>query len=93
MPMGTNLLADYMTTNNTTMHTAAQNMAGLMGSQMAQVLSTSGSTTTVDVNRYRGMMGTIFSNMSSIKGSKPEHPNYHDNPDGHDDQQPCPTCR
>lgn len=71
MPAGTNMLTDYMTTNNTAMHTSAQNMASLMGSQMAQVLGTSGTTTTVDVNRYRGMMGTIFSNMSSIRGSSP----------------------
>jgi hypothetical protein len=51
------------------MHTAAQNMATLMGSQMGQVLSISGSTTTVDVGRYQGMMVAIFKNMSSIKGS------------------------
>jgi hypothetical protein len=69
MPAGTNMLEDYMLANNTAMHTAAQNMASLMGSQMAQMMGTSGTTTTVDVNRYRGMMGTIFSNMSSIKGS------------------------
>lgn len=71
MPAGTNMLIDYMVTNNTNMHTSARNMASLMGSQMAQVFSTSGSTTTVDVNRYRGMMGAIFSNMSSIKGTSP----------------------
>ena len=69
MPAGTNMLQDYMLANNTAMHTAAQNMASLMGSQMTLVMGTSGTTTTVDVNRYRGMMGTIFSNMSSIKGS------------------------
>ncbi len=75
LPVGLNMMADYMTypndPNYRDMHTAAQNMASLMGSQMTQVLSTSGSTTTVDVNRYRGMMGTIFSNMSSIRGSNP----------------------
>ena len=73
LPAGVNMMADYMTypndANYRDMHIAAQNMASLMGSQMTQVLSTSGSTTTVDVNRYRGMMGTIFSNMSSIRGS------------------------
>jgi hypothetical protein len=73
LPTGVNMMADYMTypndANYRDMHTAAQNMASLMGSQMAQVLSTGGSTATVDVNRYRGMMGTIFSNMSSIRGS------------------------
>jgi hypothetical protein len=71
MPTGTNMLTDYMAAHNTDMHSAAQNMASLMGSQMAQVFSTNGSTTAVDVNRYRGMMGTIFSNMSSIKGLSP----------------------
>jgi len=69
MPAGTDMLTDYMAANNATMHTAAQNMASLMGSQMPQVMGTSGSTTAVDVNRYRAMMGMIFSNMSSIKGS------------------------
>lgn len=72
MPPGTDLLADYMAANNVTMHTAAQNMATLMGSQMSQVFAASGSSA-MDVNRYRGMMGTIFSNMSSIKGSSPNN--------------------
>lgn len=64
---GTNVMSDYLAANNTAMHTAAQNMASLMGSQMSQIIATSGSATTVDVNRYRGMMGTIFSNISSVK--------------------------
>lgn len=71
MPAGTDMLTDYMAANNATMHTAAQNMASLMGSQMPQVMGASGSTTAVDVNRYRAMMGMIFSNMSSITGSTP----------------------
>jgi hypothetical protein len=70
---GTSMLANYMAdptnANYQAMHTAARNMASLMQSQMGQVLSGSGAAATVDVNRYRGMMGTIFSNMSSIKGS------------------------
>jgi len=65
---GTDVMTDYIAANNTTMHTTAQNIATLMGNQMGQVLGTSGSTTTVDVNRYRGMMGTIFSNMSTARG-------------------------
>lgn len=69
MPAGTNMLTDYMATNNTTMHTAAQNMATLMGGQMPQVMGSGGSASTVDVNRYRSMMGSIFSNMSSVKGA------------------------
>ena len=68
---GMNMMDDYIAANNTSMHTAAQNMAGLMGSQMSTVLGNNGATTTVDVNRYRGMMGTIFSNISSVKGSGP----------------------
>jgi len=69
MTAGTNMLEDYMLANNATIHTAAQNIASLMGGEMAQVMGTSGATITVNVNRYRSMMGTIFSNMSSIKGS------------------------
>lgn len=68
LPAGTNMMADYIATNNTTMHAAAQNIATIMGNQMGQVLTTSGSTITVDVNRYRTMMGTIFSNMTSMMG-------------------------
>jgi len=68
MPAGTNMLGDYIAGQNQTMHTAAQNMATLMGGQMSQLYGTTG-TTDIDVNRYRGMMGTIFSNISSIKGS------------------------
>lgn len=67
LPGGTNVMSDYMAANNTAIHAAARNMASLMGSQMSQVLPGSGSNTTVDVNRYRGMMGTIFSNISSVK--------------------------
>lgn len=69
LPAGTNMLADYMATNNTAMHTSARNMATLMGSQMPQIMGTSGPATTVDVGRYQGMMVAIFKNMSSIKGS------------------------
>lgn len=65
---GIDMLNDFMADNNSTMHTTSQNMARLMGSQMPQVMNTSGLTTTVNVNRYRGMMGTIFSNISSVKG-------------------------
>jgi len=67
LPAGTGMMDDYIATNNTTMHTTAQNMTTLMGSQMGQVLGTNGSTITVDVNRYRGMMGAIYSNMSTIR--------------------------
>ena len=66
---GTEIMSDYIATNSTTMHSTAQTIAVLMGNQMGQVLGTSGSSITVGVDRYRGMMGTIFSNMSSIKGS------------------------
>ena len=74
MPVGTNMLQDYMEAKHEGLHTAAQNMANLMGTQMAQVMENNGSTTTVQVDRYRGMMGTIFSNMSSVRGSNPHTP-------------------
>lgn len=66
---GTDVMVDYMATSNTTLHTVAQDMVTLMASQMSQILSTNGSTTTVDVNRYRAMMGTIFTDMPSMMGS------------------------
>lgn len=69
MPTDMDMMDDYIAANNTDLHSAARNMAGLMGNQMSQIFTTSGSTTGVDVNRYRGMMGTIFSNMPQIKGS------------------------
>lgn len=66
LPAGTNMMADYIANRNTAMHTAAQNMATLMGGQMAQVMGSNG---TVDVNRYRNMMGTIYSNLPAVTGS------------------------
>jgi len=66
---GTNMSADYIAGNNAGMHSGAQNIATAMGSQMGQVYVTSGSTTTLDVNRYRTMMGMIFSNMSTVMGA------------------------
>jgi hypothetical protein len=70
LPAGTDMMANYIDANSPAMHTAARNMATLMGNQMGLVLGASGPTLTVDVNRYRGMMGTIFSNMSStLEGS------------------------
>lgn len=60
----TDLTGDYILANNTALHAAAQNMTALMGDQMGLVLGTNGSTITVDVNRYRGMMGLMFNNMS-----------------------------
>jgi len=44
------------------MHTAGQQMAGLMAGQATSVMNGSG----VNQNRYRGMMATINSNMSAI---------------------------
>jgi hypothetical protein len=85
LPAGMNMLTDYVSQGSATstdpnkanyqaMHGAAQNMASLMGSQMGQVLRTSGSSTSVDVGRYQGMMVAIFKNMSSIRGSSPNSP-------------------
>ena len=65
LPVGTNMMVDYLQSNNTSIHTAAQNMSTLMGNQMGQIITMNGSTVTVDVNRYRGMMGLMFNNMSS----------------------------
>ncbi len=62
------VLEDYMAAKNEGMHAAAQNIAQAMG-QTPQVMGAGG---TVDVNRYRGMMGAIFGNMSSIKAANPQ---------------------
>lgn len=69
LPAGTDLMSDYMASNNTGMHTGAQRCATLMGNQMDQVFVAGGSSTIVDVNRYRGMMGMIFTNMTSVMGA------------------------
>ena len=66
---GSNVMGDYIQGQNQTMHSTAQNMASIMGGQMGQVFMTSGTTTTVDVNRYRGMMGAMFSNISSVRAA------------------------
>ena len=68
LPVGTNMMSDFITPSNPRMHAAAQDMAALMGGQMEHVYGTGGSSTAVDVNRYRGMMGMIFSNISSVRG-------------------------
>lgn len=65
LPIGTDMMGDYLLSSNTSIHTAAQNMSTLMGNQMEQIMGMNGSTITVDVNRYRGMMGLMFNNMSS----------------------------
>lgn len=65
LPAGIDMMGDYIQSNNTSIHTAAQNMSTLMGNQMGQIMGMNGSTITVDVNRYRGMMGLMFNNMSS----------------------------
>ena len=75
LPAGTNLMADYIAGPNgpnPTMHTAAQNMATAMGGQMVQVFGNDRTSTSIDVNRYRGMMGTMFSNMSSVRATAPQ---------------------
>jgi len=69
LPVGTNMLQNFMASKHEGMHTAAQNIANLMGTQMPQVMGPAGTTTAVKVDRYRGMMGIIFSNMSSIRGA------------------------
>lgn len=68
LPEGTDMMGDYIAGQNQAMHTTAQNMATLMGGQMGQVFQ-GGSDTVVDVNRYRGMMGAMFSNISSVRAS------------------------
>lgn len=69
LPAGINMMQDYIAANNTAMHTAARNMVTLMGGQSTQVMGMNGTYAGVDVNRYRGMMGTIYSNLPSLTGA------------------------
>lgn len=70
MPAGINMMANYVAGSQSgtdaaqyqSMHTIAQQMAGLMAGQAPLVMNGS----SVNVNRYRGMMGTINSNMPAI---------------------------
>ncbi|MEI6214229.1 MAG: hypothetical protein WCP10_08995 [Desulfuromonadales bacterium] len=66
----TSITTDYVAANAPSIHITASNIATLMGNQMEYVFVRNGQSGTVDVNRYRGMMGTIFSNMSSTGGTK-----------------------
>lgn len=67
---GMNVMADYVTGSQSgtnaaqyqTMHTTAQQMAGVMAGQAALVMNGSA----VNQSRYRNMMGTINSNMPAI---------------------------
>lgn len=54
---------DYIKNRDGDMHSAAQNMASVMGSEMGRVMSGG----KVDIAGYRGMMGSIFQNISSVK--------------------------
>ncbi len=65
LPLSTNMMADYIAGSNSAMHTAARNMASLMASQSASVMPGN----RVDVNRYRGMMASVFCNLSTVRTS------------------------
>ena len=72
LPLGIDMMADYVVASQSgttatqylTMRTTAQQMAGLMAGQAALVMNVNGSS--VNLNRYRGMMATINSNMPAI---------------------------
>lgn len=86
MPVGVNMHADYMRLGSTTsadtnrvhyqdMHTTARNMATLMGGQAGQVLSIQENRVDhVDINYFRGTMGSIFGNLSTVKAVNPVNP-------------------
>lgn len=64
---GTNIMGDYIAGQNNTLHIAAQNMAQLMGEQQTLMFRNYSGANRLDVTRYRGMMGAIFSNMSAVR--------------------------
>ncbi len=71
LPAGIDMMADYVAgsqsgpnaTQYQAMHANAQKMAGLMAGLSGQVINNGSS---VNVDRYRSMMGTINSNMPAI---------------------------
>lgn len=69
LPTGTDLSADYIAGNNPAIHVTARNMATLMGNQAELVMGSNYATaqSPVDINRYRGMMGAVFNNLSSLR--------------------------
>lgn len=66
MPSTTNIMGNYIANQNSQLHTIARNMASLMGSQAAQVVSAQG-IGVANVNGYRSMMGTVFGNISTVR--------------------------
>lgn len=74
LPPGADVTTDFIVTTNSTLHGIARNVATLMGNQWDLVLGSSYNAPhlPIDINRYRGMMGAVFNNMSSIR--KPYDP-------------------
>lgn len=67
MPLA-DMTGNYIANRDEALHAAAMNMASLMGGQMSQIMTMQGnSLTSLDANRYRIMIGTIFSNMSAVR--------------------------
>ena len=70
LPVGIDMMADYVAgsqsganaTHYQNMHSTARQMVGLMSGQAGLVMSGTG----VNVNRYRGMMATINTNLPAI---------------------------
>lgn len=70
LPVGIDVMADYVAGSLSgmnaaqyqTMHTIAQQMVGLMAGQSAQVMTGN----SLNIDRYRGMMATLNTNMSGI---------------------------
>ena len=63
LPASANMTGDYVRNKDGDLHTAAQNMAAAMGAQTGQVMPGG----KVDVKGYRGMVGSIFQNISAVK--------------------------
>lgn len=75
LPTFSNMTGDYIKNGDNGMHNAARNMASVMGGQMGFIMSNG----KVDVSGYRGMMGSIFQNISSInRGHNPTDSIFHD---------------
>ncbi len=65
LPVGTNPLGNYISGNNTRLHSMAQEMVGLMMEQRSQIMQNANGTG-VDPLKYRSMVQTMSQNMQQL---------------------------
>ncbi len=68
LPPNTDMFASYSASENRSLYSIAQQITAVMDRQMAQVLHINGLGITVDVTRYRIVMGMIADNAGQLAG-------------------------